>query len=93
MQRVWQPLRLFFRLVSVGSSGRRLPGQRVHLLRRLSPFTTNMALNFEPVYGLLLAAAIFREYQDLGPGFYLGALTIVGANLLQPFLKQRRRAD
>ena len=64
----------------------------IHLLRRLTPFTTNMAINFEPVYGILLAAAIFREYEDLGLGFYLGSLTIVAANIIQPVMARKRRA-
>lgn len=64
----------------------------IHLLRRLTPFTTNLAINFEPVYGILLAAAIFHEYEDLGPGFYLGSLTIVAANIIQPVIARTRRA-
>lgn len=63
----------------------------IHLLRQLSAFTTNLVINFEPVYGILMAAAIFHEYENLHPGFYLGALTMVGANILQPVLERRRR--
>jgi drug/metabolite transporter (DMT)-like permease len=63
----------------------------IHLLRKLSAYTSNLACNFEPVYGIILAAAIFQEHQELHPGFYLGALTIVAANIIQPILERRRR--
>lgn len=62
----------------------------IHLLRRLSAYTSSLALNFEPVHGIILAALIFHEYQDLHPGFYLGALTIIAANIAQPILERRR---
>lgn len=62
----------------------------IHLLRRLSAYTSSLALNFEPVHGIILAALIFHEYKDLHPGFYLGALTIITANIAQPILERRR---
>lgn len=64
----------------------------IHLLRRLSAYTSNLAINFEPVYGIILAALVFHEHHDLHPGFYLGALTIIAANIIQPVLERRRRA-
>lgn len=54
----------------------------IRLLRHFTAFTSNMAFNFEPVYGILLAALIFHEYRDLHPSFYLGVLTIIVANML-----------
>lgn len=63
----------------------------IHLLRRLSAYTSNLAINFEPVYGIILAALVFQEHHQLHPGFYLGALTIIAANLIQPVLERRRR--
>lgn len=65
----------------------------IHLLRRLSAYTSNLAINFEPVYGIILAALVFQEHHDLHPGFYLGALTIVAANIIQPVLERRRRIN
>lgn len=53
----------------------------IHLLRFFSAFTSNLAINFEPAYGILLAAVIFKEYKDLGSLFYLGALFILAANI------------
>ncbi|MFN5319463.1 MAG: DMT family transporter, partial [Bacteroidia bacterium] len=42
-------------------------------LRFLSPFTVNLSINLEPVYGIALAFWVFKEYRELGVGFYLGA--------------------
>jgi drug/metabolite transporter (DMT)-like permease len=58
----------------------------IHLLRHLSAYTGNLAMNFEPVYGITAAAVLFGEYRALHPGFYLGAGTIIAANILHPVL-------
>ena len=52
------------------------------LLKHVTAYTMNLAVNFEPVYGILMAAFFFAEYQSLTPLFYLGATTIVLANLI-----------
>jgi len=59
------------------------------LLRVISAYKFNLAANFEPVYGIIAAAIIFGEHQDLKLTFYLGALTIVLANFLYPSLQRR----
>lgn len=58
----------------------------IHLLRHFSAFASNLAINFEPVYGILLAALIFHEYHELNSMFYLGALCIIAANILHVFI-------
>jgi drug/metabolite transporter (DMT)-like permease len=60
-----------------------------HLLRNISAYNFNLAANFEPVWGILAAALIFNEHQNLKPAFYLGASAIVFANFLHPFLQRR----
>ena len=62
-------------------------GFQVHLLRSLSAYTSNLAINFEPIYGMLLAAWIFHEYESLTPLFYAGAGVIIIANLLHPVVE------
>ena len=52
------------------------------LLKHVTAYTMNLAINFEPVYGILMAALFFAEYQSLTPLFYLGTATIVLANLI-----------
>lgn len=46
-------------------------------LREISPFTVNLSYNLEPVYGILLAFAIYQENRHLGKGFYPGFLIIM----------------
>lgn len=59
------------------------------LLLRISAYDLNLAANFEPVYGIIAAALIFREHAGLTPGFYVGASTIVLVNFLHPWLRKR----
>ncbi len=67
----------------------------IHLLRHLSAYTGNLAMNCEPIYGILAAAVLFGEHRQLHPGFYVGASTIFVANILHPVilgqLAKRRR--
>lgn len=59
------------------------------LLREISAYKFNLVANFEPVYGIIAAAIIFEEHQNLNLTFYAGALAIVLANLLYPILQRR----
>lgn len=58
-------------------------------MRHLSAFVTNLALNLEPIYGIILAGIIFREDKDLNTGFYIGVIIILLAVFGHPFLKKR----
>lgn len=60
----------------------------IHLLKQFTAFTTNLAINFEPIYGILLAAIIFQEYKDLGLYFYIGASFILAANLIHGLINR-----
>lgn len=55
----------------------------MYALRRLSAFTVNLSYNLEPVYGILLAFAVFREDKYLNTGFYIGLFWIILAIGLQ----------
>jgi drug/metabolite transporter (DMT)-like permease len=57
-------------------------------LRHISAFATNLTINLEPVYGVLLAAVFFQEHKDLNPLFYIGVLVILLAVFSHPFLKK-----
>lgn len=61
----------------------------IHLLRHLSAYTTNLANNFEPVYGIIAAAILFGEHRQLHPGFFAGAATIIVANITHPLVLRR----
>lgn len=58
-------------------------------MRHVSAFAINLTLNLEPVYGILLAALVFREDKELNPNFYLGMAVILLAVFSHPFLKKR----
>lgn len=63
----------------------------IEVMRHLTPFTTAMAINMEPVYAILLSAWIFGESERMGPTFYLGACIVVGAVAVDAALKRRER--
>ena len=58
----------------------------IRLLRHLSAYTTNLANNFEPVYGIIAAAILFGEHHQLHPGFFAGFATIIAANIAHPLV-------
>ena len=62
----------------------------IHLLRKLTAYTANLTMNFEPVWGILLGALLFQEYSQLQSTFYLGALLIILANFIDPWIKKNR---
>lgn len=53
-------------------------------IRHLSIFTTNLTINLEPVYGVILAGLIFKEHLTLGWQFYGGMLIILVAVFIHP---------
>ena len=58
-------------------------------LRHLSAFASNLTINLEPVYGILLAILLLGEHHDLDLKFYLGVAMILGAVLAYPWMKRR----
>jgi drug/metabolite transporter (DMT)-like permease len=59
----------------------------IHLLRKMSPFTLNLTINLEPVYGIVLAYIILGE--QMTTGFYAGTLVILLAVIAYPMLIHR----
>jgi drug/metabolite transporter (DMT)-like permease len=55
-------------------------------LKHLTAFTTALVLNMEPVYAIVLAILIFREQQQLSPGFYAGVVIILAVVFTHPLL-------
>jgi drug/metabolite transporter (DMT)-like permease len=64
----------------------------LHALRHISAFSTQLALNLEPVYAIVIAALWLKEYQELTPQFYLGVAIILSAVFVQPLLLRKRPA-
>lgn len=46
-------------------------------LKVVTPFTMNLSVNLEPVYGIILAFILFKEQKDLNTGFYAGTSLII----------------
>ncbi len=63
-------------------------------LQKISAFTMNLSLNLEPVYGIVLAFAIFHENKSLKDGFYWGAsmivLMVIAHTFYGYYLRKRR---
>jgi len=63
-------------------------------LGQLSAFINSLTINLEPVYGILLAMVIFKEHEQLHPGFYAGTALVLLVVFLHPWLSgylNRRR--
>lgn len=59
------------------------------VLKEVSAFTTALAINLEPIYGIVLAIFILNENKDLSINFYLGATLIIGAVLLNGVFRNK----
>jgi drug/metabolite transporter (DMT)-like permease len=59
-------------------------------LRHLSAFGAQLAVNLEPLYTIVIAAALLGERQELTPRFHLGVAIILAVVFAYPFLTRRR---
>lgn len=62
------------------------------VLKYISAFASNLVINLEPVYGIVLAIVILQEHKELNGNFYLGVLMILSIVLAYPILKKRFNA-
>ena len=58
-------------------------------LRHLSAFTTQLAVNLEPVYAIALAVLFLGEARELGLPFFLGVLIVLAGVFGHGYLQQR----
>ena len=61
----------------------------VNLMKYISPYTINLTVNLEGVYGIILASILFHENKDLSLTFYLGFGIILAVIFLNAYIKQR----
>ncbi|HMR93098.1 MAG TPA: DMT family transporter [Chitinophagaceae bacterium] len=59
-------------------------------LKKLSAFTVNLSYNLEPVYGILLAFAIYHENRELGYWFYAGLAIILAVLIIHAWWMMMR---
>jgi drug/metabolite transporter (DMT)-like permease len=62
--------------------------ESVKLMKRIPAFAVNLAVNLEPIYGIILALLIFGEQEKMKPGFYLGTLVILSSVLVYPWINR-----
>lgn len=58
----------------------------VDVMKVLSAYTVVLAINMEPIYGILLAWVIFGQSELMSAGFYVGTAVILLAVFLHPLL-------
>lgn len=58
-------------------------------LRHLSAFASNLTINLEPVYGIVMAWIILKDHENLNQHFYWGVVIILLAVFSYPLLKKR----
>ena len=65
----------------------------VYALKKLTAFTVNLSFNLEPVYGIFLAFAVYRENEFLSRWFYIGFALIAASLIIHiiMLLKQERK--
>lgn len=64
----------------------------IKALQKLSPFTINLTVNLEPVYGILLAFFIYQENKNLNGGFFIGT-SIIFLTVLTHFLLENHKSE
>ena len=63
----------------------------VDVLKHLSPYSTMISINMEPVYGIVLAIIILGENNELSIEFYLGFLLIFISVILNGIIKLNKK--
>ncbi|GAA4843153.1 DMT family transporter [Algivirga pacifica] len=60
----------------------------IEIMRYLTAFYVNLTINMEPIYGIIMAAILYKEHEQMSSGFYTGTLIILMAVALYPVLKR-----
>jgi len=63
--------------------------ETIRIMKKLSAYLVVLAINLEPVYGIVLAYLIFGESERMTTGFYLGTLVLLAGVFMYPVLKRR----
>jgi drug/metabolite transporter (DMT)-like permease len=61
----------------------------VAVMKELSAFAVALATNMEPIYGIIIAILIFGNRETMSVGFYVGAVVVLAAVFLYPYLKKK----
>ena len=61
------------------------------IMKEISPYTVNLTVNLESVYGIILAFLIFGEDEKMTTGFYIGTAVIFITVFANAVLKRRKK--
>ena len=61
------------------------------VMKVLTPFTTAIAINLEPVYAIILAVIFFGDEEIMRIEFYVGASLIIGAVIINTLIKREKK--
>lgn len=61
----------------------------IDLTKHISPYTINLTVNLESIYGIIWAVLIYKENKYLHFGFYIGLLLILLSIFLNAYFKKR----
>ncbi len=59
-------------------------------MRQLSAFSTMLAYNLEPVYGIILSIVILKEHREMNTLFYVGVFLILATVFIHPWLEKKK---
>ncbi len=59
----------------------------IEVMKEISPYTVNLTVNLESVYGIILAYFIFGKSEEMTAQFYIGAVVILATVVLNGWLK------
>ncbi|MFJ1377961.1 DMT family transporter [Capnocytophaga canimorsus] len=65
--------------------------ESIRLMKHISPFTLVLAVNLEPIYGVVFAYLIFGESEHMSPIFYMASAVMLAAIFLNGFIKSIRK--
>lgn len=65
--------------------------ESIQVLKKISAFASNLVINLEPVYGIILALIFFGESEQMTGRFYLGGSILMVAILIYPYFSRKLR--
>ena len=60
-------------------------------MKYINSFSVMLAINLEPVYGIILAYLIFEDKEKMSSGFYFGAIIILITVILNGIIKNWKK--
>lgn len=64
----------------------------VEIMKDISPYTLNLTVNLESIYGIFWAFVFFNKTERMNYKFYIGAAAIFSVIFLNAWLKNRKKA-